>query len=428
VYARVVLLACAVAVAIGAVIAGASVAAQAANPAISRWALTYTHGSSEGADLSLAPVVVGFINQENSVPSFPEASAGINAAVKYVNTELGGADGHRVVVKKCVVKSEEDGQRCGIQMQNDRNVKFVILGVTAVGQKSIYSVLKKPIVSVSPSTIDDLAAKNAYSYTSGGPGVIAGMGVFTAKYLKAKNVAVVSGNNPAAQQSAQQFLKPLLEQLGVKSVRLVAVPDDATGPNVVSAIQAVGAEKADVLVAFTVLNLCIALYDGLKSLAINPTVVATGLCFGTPMTGHLRDTGSRDPVPDGWYFAAYGYSYFAPTLQGGMSTYVAKIRQYAGRDVEYTGFAGFAFADLLTSVRFINEIGADRLTSARFAAKARTFRGPMMLSAGAMKCGYSKTFPALCGQKTGIEQYKGGKWLPTAMGGRSINVAPILGG
>lgn len=400
----------------------------APSPALNKWALAYTRGSKGKANPALAPITIGYINQENSVPSFPEATAGINAAVKYVNAELSGADGHRIVLKKCVVQSEEDGQKCAVRMANDRKVKLVILGVTAVGQKAIYSVLKKPIISVSPSTIDDLAANNAYAYTSGGPGIIAGMGIFTARNLKAQNVAIIHGNNPAAEQTAQQFLKPLLENLGVKRVRSVSVADDSTGPEVVSAIQAVNAEDADVLVAFTVINSCIAIYDGLKSLGINPTMVATGLCFGTPMTRHLRDVGSKDQVPNGWYFAAYGYSYFLPTLDSGMKTYLAKIRQYAGKNVEYTGFAGFAFADLLTSVRFINELGASKLTSAAFAKKAKRFTGPMMLSSGRMKCGYSKLFPALCGQTTSIEQYKNGKWLPTALGRNAINVAPVLGG
>ncbi|MGH2744642.1 MAG: ABC transporter substrate-binding protein [Thermoleophilaceae bacterium] len=414
-----------------------STAAKDARPAAkvsNEWALQYTGGTAGKADPDKTPITIGYINQEDSVPSFPEATAGLNAAVEYVNAELGGADGHPVVIKKCVVRSEEDGQKCATEMANDSKVQFIILGVTAVGQKSIYSVVagKKPIISASPSTIDDLTAKNAYAYTSGGPGIIAGMAIFTAKYLKGiDKVGVIHGDNPAAKQSAEQFLKPLLLQLGVKDVKLVAVADNATSPDVASAIQAAGGDQIDALVAFVTVPACIATYDGLQSLGISPTVVATGLCFGTPMTKHLKDIGSSDEVPDGWYFAAYGYSYFIPDEASGMKTYLAKIKQYAGTDVEYTGFAGFLFADLLTSVKFINEIGADQLSSAAIAQKMKDFKGPMMITSGPMECGYSKMFAALCGQQVGIEQYKGGKWLPTALatnGGKAIDVSKVLGG
>jgi branched-chain amino acid transport system substrate-binding protein len=395
------------------------------------WALRYVGGKPAKADASKAPVKIGYINQQGATPSFPEATQGLDAAVKYVNGELGGADGHPIAIERCYIQAEEDGQKCAAQMANDPSIKFVILGVSNLGQKAIYSVLtgKKPIISASPSTIDDLTAKDAYAYTSGGPGIIAGMGIFTAKYLKATSrVAVIHGDNPAAKQSAEQFLKPLLQKLGVKQVKLVSISDNASGPDVASALQAVGADNADALVTFVTLPGCIAVYDGLKSLGIDPPVVATGLCFGTPMTKHLHDVGSSDPVPDGWYFASYGYSYFLPDGASGMKTYLAKIKQYAGDDVEYTGFAGFLFADVLTAVKFVNEIGADDLTSAAIRTKAKTFEGPMMITAGPIKCGYSGLFASLCGERTSIEQYKDGKWIPSAMGRKAIDVTPVLGG
>ena len=43
------------------------------------WALTYTGGKAGAADDSLAPVVIGYVNQEGGVPAFPEATAGTDA-------------------------------------------------------------------------------------------------------------------------------------------------------------------------------------------------------------------------------------------------------------------------------------------------------------------------------------------------------------
>ena len=50
-----------------------------------------------------APVVVGFVNQENAaVGSFPEVRADAEAAVRYVNAELGGVGGHPLRLESCV--------------------------------------------------------------------------------------------------------------------------------------------------------------------------------------------------------------------------------------------------------------------------------------------------------------------------------------
>lgn len=393
------------------------------------WALGYTGGTAGQADPTKSPLVVGYINQEGGVPSFPEATAGLDAAVAYANKELGGAQGHPITVNKCIIQTDEDGQRCGVQMANDPSVKFVLIGQQLVGNKSVYAVLsgRKPIIQASPSTVDDLTASDSYAYSSGGPGVIAGMALFIAKqWPDARSVSVVHANNPAGKAAAEQFFKPLLTKLGVQDVTLVAANDNATGPDLATAVQAAGVKKADVLVSFLTAPGCIAIYDALRTLKLNPSVVATGLCFGTTVQQHLRDLGVGEQVP-AWYYGAFGYSYFLPDESTGGTTYLAKIKQYGPRNVEYTGFAGHVFADLLTSVKFVNQIGYDQLTPDAFRAKAKSFTGPMMLTAGPMKCGYSTMFPALCGSRVGVEQYKDRGWLATALGDNAIDVTSVLG-
>ena len=44
---------------------------------------------------------------------------------------------------------------------------------------------------------------------------------------------------------------------------------------------------------------CINTYDALRSLGIDPVVVTTGLCYGTPMTAHMRDIDEEGDFPDG---------------------------------------------------------------------------------------------------------------------------------
>ena len=67
-------------------------------------------------------------------------------------------------------------------------------------------------------------------------------------------------------------------------VKSVFVKDQATAPEVASAMQAAGADKTDAFVSILTLQSCISMNDAITSLNITPNVVTTGLCFGTPMT------------------------------------------------------------------------------------------------------------------------------------------------
>jgi hypothetical protein len=64
--------------------------------------------------LSGDPVVVGFVNMEGSpAGSFPEATAGAEAAVAHVNDELGGIDGRPLRLETCTTDgTQESSQAC----------------------------------------------------------------------------------------------------------------------------------------------------------------------------------------------------------------------------------------------------------------------------------------------------------------------------
>ena len=248
------------------------------------------------------------------------------------------------------------------------------------------------------------------------------MAVFAGKYLKnIHKVAVVYGDSEAEVFGAESLLVPKLKSYGITDVTLQKISDAPTAPDVQNALTAAGADSADLVIPIVTVQGCIATYDALKSLGIKTPVVTTGLCFGTPMTKHLADLGSSDTVPDGWYFGDYGYSYFVPEDASGMTTYLAKIQQYGPPNVEYTGFAGPTFANLMTAAKFYNQLGPDAST-ATLLSTIKNFKGPMMIIAGPMNCGFSPLFVSLCGSNMGIMLYKNGKWTAIASG---VNNKPI---
>ena len=125
----------------GGTVAAGDEPASTAKSVSNDWALEYTGGTEGEADDSLEPIVIGYVNQEGGVPAFPEATVGTEAAVEYINGELGGIGGHPLELKTCLVQAEEDGQKCGTEMVNDPSVQAVLTGVLVTGSDSLYKVI-----------------------------------------------------------------------------------------------------------------------------------------------------------------------------------------------------------------------------------------------------------------------------------------------
>jgi branched-chain amino acid transport system substrate-binding protein len=395
-----------------------------------RWALDYTGGTASAA--SGDPVTIGYANQEDV---FPEASIGIDAAVAYANAELGGIGGRPIRLVKCKIALEEDGQKCGTQFLNDADISVVMTGTLLVGAKGLYDTLngRKPVVIGNGLTTDDFTTTAGYTLFTGAVGVVGGLAKYVATQVQPKptRVAVMYGDNASAQGAFSVLLKPVLDEADIEVTGIQVKDPGGTAAEVQSAIQNASADTADVFITLTTQPECIATYDSLAQLGIAPTVITTGLCFGTPMTEHIQDAGESGTMPDGWFFGDYGYNYYVPDVESGMQTYVTKVQQYGvkapgAKSLEYTGFAGPLFSNLLTVVKLVNGVGAENLTPAAMLAAIKGFKGPMMLQVGPLDCGNVEVvgvaFPAVCASQMGVRQYKDGAWVSIADG---LNGKPI---
>jgi branched-chain amino acid transport system substrate-binding protein len=393
---------------------------------VNAWALEYTGGTA--GEASGDPIRIGYANSE---PFAPEATIGIKAAVEYANTELSGAGGRPIELVECPIVTVEDAAACGAQFANDDSIALVMTGSIIVGNAELYNAVNgnKPVIIGNPLTVDDFVTPAGQGYTAGATGVVLGMAKYTIEEFAPETVAVLFSDNASGQAAANVLLKPAFDEVGVTTT-MVPVADTATQPDVASAMQAAGAETADVFLSLLTLPNCINMYDSIRSLGIDPIVVTTGLCFGTPMEQHLEDLGEDGDYPDGWYFGDYGYSYFNPDYESGMMTYLAKIIEYGepaagATEIEYTGFSGPMFANLLTALKFMNAIGVDNLSYETLDEQIRTFTGPMMIQVGPLECGLPP-FVATCGHQMGIQQYIDGAWVSIRNGltGDPIDVTP----
>ena len=400
---------------------------------LDQWGVDYT-GATPG-EASGEPFTIGYVNQE---AVFPENTVGIEAAIAYVNAELGGFGGRPGELILCEIVTEEDGARCGSEMLNNADVNFVLTGTLLVGNQGLYDVLggQKPVIIGNAVTTADFLTTAGVGYPTGSVGVIPGMADFAINRIEPKpeNAAVIYANNPAGQAAFGSLLKPVFDAAGIPVTAVEVTDPGATSADIQAAMTAAGAGTADVFISVITVQSCIAMYDAIQQLGIDPVVVTTGLCFGTGMTEHLGDLGVDGMMPDGWYFGGYGYSYFMPDLESGMATYLNKVEEYAqvpdGVTIEFTGFAGPSFGNIMTIAKFANELGGD-VDIPSMTEKVFGFEGPAMIQAGTLSCGttalFGITFPAVCGNEMGVQQYIDGEWVSAgdALDGNPIDVTKI---
>jgi branched-chain amino acid transport system substrate-binding protein len=365
-------------------------------------------GGKGKAKSNLAPVTIGFINGQGGPPNlnFPQTTRVAEAAVRMVNAELGGVQGHPLRLSKCFwAQAEEEGVRCGQQMVNER-VKAILFGFVTIGNQSIYSTVKgtTPIVAGVTANAADPTAKNAFFLNGSQTSVLGPFGTYTKTFLpKVKTVAIVYPNDPGA-DTAAIALRQAMRQVG-RTVTLIAVPPLATdllGP-------ATQASSADMIVAALGFTTCVPFARALDQIRYSKPVLGTPLCTFVPPTSY-----AAGDLPK-WTFGIAQTLVNYPGPQSKL--YLKKGLQYGTtvQDMLWV-FAELAWEEVLATVKIMNTIPYARLTPARITAAFKAFKGPLVLAAPEVACGkVSPKEPAACGNQTQFYNYLGkGKWKPAS--------------
>ncbi len=115
------------------------------------------------------PIKVGYQNPEGDpAGSFPEASAGAEAAAAFINAELGGLGGRPIELDVCVMAiTPDDSQRCANELSAD-GVDIAVHSINFFGNHyPIYQGSDIPSVVGSPVTIADFTTPGVFSIGGG---------------------------------------------------------------------------------------------------------------------------------------------------------------------------------------------------------------------------------------------------------------------
>jgi branched-chain amino acid transport system substrate-binding protein len=361
---------------------------------------TYVGGKGK-ANPKLSPIVVGAINtQGGQVLVGPGWTQGVRTAIQYVNRYLGGVQGHPLVASFCFTTSaEEEGTKCGQKFANDKRIKVVEFGAVAVGNQSFYAALgnRKPTVGGVELLPVDAARKTGFALFGTNDSVLGPWGTFGKNVLKAKTAAVVYMNVPGISYGAQ-VEKASLESAGIKTTM---VGFDATATDLTGPLTAAQAQNADMIVPQTPANGCVAVAKALAQLGKSSTpVVSNPLCL-TPEVA--QGLGGDLAKWDYGIASSLGFDLSDPAVP----PFLKGLKAVGQPKLAADAWVIVAWGQILTTVKLMNQIGVNKLTSANFTRAIRAFKGPQALGAPSLHCGKYPAEPAACNDQTQFFQYQG---------------------
>jgi len=355
-----------------------------------------------------APVVVGFVNQENAPPgSFPELRLGVQAAVRYVNEELGGVGGRPVQLASCATAgTPESSQACANQLL-PRSPVAIIGGVDFGADTSlpIYERSALPYVGASPTVDAELTSSDAFMLTGGAPAELLGEASYLTDTVHAHRVSVLYVDLPGLLSSAAQIAGQILKKKGVADTKLV--PEKADAPDLTPAVTTANGGNPDAIATVFPAQGCSRVMQAKAALGVKARMVYPGACLERPVLA-AGGAGAEDAV-----FATSLLPYDGADPD--VATYRTKMRQYgrAAADASLSELAQTGFAVLVDLVRVLTEAGArGPLTPATVTAQLKATRDHPGFMSHPFTCDGKQVslVPAVCNPWVRLLQYHRGRF------------------
>lgn len=368
----------------------------------------YVQGKPGAADPKLTPVKIGWVNnQGGSISAIgPEATGAAEFAVKWINKHASGIGGHPLVLDECLIKNaEEEGQACAQRFLNDPSVNVISFGAVSVGATTIDSAVagKKPIISGFGLNQADLTTPNTFILFAAGSYGNYTLGTFAHDYLHAKSAAIVYPA-VAGQTENAAAVKLALKYAGIKSK---AVGFNPSTSDLVGALTAAGAQSAGMVFVpvFSGAN-CLSIAKGIKQLGISPNkVVWYSQC---QLPSLLKGFGGDYPK----YYSGIAQSGDALLKTPTGLIFRKALAEFGLQKWNLDNWYSGVFGQILTLAQFMNSIGVDNLSPATIIAKAKQFKGPLLLGGPIVHCGKYPAAPANCGDGNYFIKYVGhGKFV-----------------
>ncbi len=318
------------------------------------------------------PYRIGMINQENTpAGSYPELSQAVQAAVEFVNTQLGGLDGRPIEVEVCNTEFSAEGSTACGQRFAEGDAAVVLGGIDVFGNGiDVLADNDVPYAGGIPISTQSVEAANSFQWSGGTWGAAVAFAEHAATTQKAKKVAVVYGEFGSITQAAE-YAETVLQRHGVET-QLVPYPIVAT--DLGSPMQAAASFDPDAIFVLAADAGCRAGFEAIATLGLDAQKYFVGACAAPTILDSVDAAAT-----EGTIFNVEGpISSSSPDPD--VTFYNAVIEQYAdGLDPVGAGTVSFrSFMNLYTVLRDLGADGATReaITSSLAAQRdATSFMG-----------------------------------------------------
>ncbi|WP_223148695.1 ABC transporter substrate-binding protein [Aeromicrobium ginsengisoli] len=323
--------------------------------------------SSAGTPKSLnkatgTPIKLGILNPVNGSAKSPGAPQGLNAAVKYVNGNLGGIDNHPIKVVSCDVDvaSPETNIGCANQLAKS-GVVAVIDAFNPTSSAALPILQSAKIPMIGPVPFDTVTGSKPDDRVYFGPAPAAFLlgAMQSIKQQGYSSVTLANLDLPSGHQTNDQILTPLGKSIGLDVKGVYYSPSNPNFSVLASTIKSTKAEVAGLLLALDEPT-CNKLAQSLQNVGFK------GVIFLATCTEFINKLGQK---------AVGAETYSSVWLPTAKSSAPAEVKKNLDVAADYLTAQGgpsdwYAFATFATVVDFAKTLGA---------AKPSEYTGPSVL-------------------------------------------------
>jgi len=336
---------------------------------------------------------------------FPVAE---QAAVDYINKELGGLDGRPFKLVKCDSKADPAAtSACANQAVKDGAIAKVGLSVLWDNGNKIFS--KAGIVSNNaPVTASDSSSPTSFPFGGGAASEWPGEVNYWATKMGAKHGVTLADDNAQGQVNVDLMQAEAKKHPGFK-LDVVRLP---IGADPTPSVAKVLGYKPDVVFTAAAGSAAVSVYRAFQQQGFSPSkIVNTGATVDQETFFNKVD----QSAVDGSYYS-YEFETYDDTSNADVKTYRDAMKKYSPVDGK-SEFYQWGFADIMTIYNIAKKVGGAEFSQKSYLDFMKNVEGENVFMGGALsKKSAPPAAPQIVQPTIRIVQYKGGKVVPVSDG------------
>ena len=356
------------------------------------------------------PIVLGMINQENTpLGSFPELRLGSQAAVTFINEELGGVGGRPLVLEPCITTFSVEKSRACAQQLVEKKVVAVVGGIdiTSTGSIPVLEQNQLPYVGGIPINFDEMRSPISFQFSGGVPGAFAAFAYDAATRLHAKKVAVTYGDYASIKAAGVDYGVAILKKLGVADV--VDLPFPITTTDFLPVLTKANEGNPDAIFLGAADTACAPAMKTAKELGIKATMYLVGSCAAPT----IADVIGKDAV-DGKIFNIEGPKGDDVDGKAESDIYFDIVAKYGDPQLPAASAATISFRSIMNLYAALTSLGPNDISPASILQWFRKAKDQPSFTGHPYTCDGKQIpdLPAMCAPQQLLVQRQGDTIAP----------------